>query len=175
MTLKLVQGAQHERQIIAMLNEWRHYNQTHSSANLSPRTIFTPMQADFDAYLKSLNCPARPQDGIVPATTYFGYDSERDLIVGAVNIRHYLNDHLLQVGGHIGAGVRPSERCKGYGSELLRLALIKCQELGLQKVLVTCEKNNFGSARVIMHNGGKLENEISVSGQTFQRYWIRLF
>ena len=95
-------------------------------------------------------------------------------MVGAVNIRHDLNDYLLKYGGHIGDGIRPSERRKGYATEMIRLALEECRELGLTRVLMTCDKNNIGSAKSIIRNGGILENEVLGEGSIKQRYWIAL-
>ena len=112
--------------------------------------------------------------GHVPASTYFCLDTERDVLVGAVNIRHRLNESLLQDGGHIGDGVRPSERRKGYATRMIALALDKCRELGIWRVLMTCGKQNIGSAKSIRKNGGVLENEIDCGGETIQRYWIDL-
>ena len=96
-------------------------------------------------------------------------------IVGTIAVRHYLNDSLLKSGGHIGYGIRPSERRKGYGTKMLTLALKKCREFGIEKALVTCDKNNIASAKTAMRNGGVLENEIvEESGNIVQRYWIVL-
>ena len=77
-------------------------------------------------------------------------------------------------GGHIGDGIRPSERRKGYATKMIGLALEECKKLGLDKVLMVCDKNNVGSAKSIMNNGGVLENEVVVNGVTEQRYWIDL-
>jgi len=111
----------------------------------------------------------------VPGTTYFLMDEKEDKIFGAVNIRHSLNQDLLFRGGHIGYGIRPSQRRKGYATKMLNLALEQCRELGLKKVLVTCDKENIGSAKTITNNGGILENEvIERSGNIVQRYWIIL-
>lgn len=107
----------------------------------------------------------------VPASQYFGVYNNR--IVGTINIRHYLNDELLKHGGHIGYGVRPSERRKGYAAKMLALALEECRRLGIVRVLITCDKDNIGSARTIQKNGGILENEITDdNGEVIQRYWI---
>lgn len=96
-------------------------------------------------------------------------------ILGAVNIRHSLNQDLLFRGGHIGYGIRPSQRRKGYATQMLSLTLEQCRELGLEKVLVTCNKDNIGSAKTIINNNGILENEvIEKSGNIVQRYWIDL-
>ena len=95
-------------------------------------------------------------------------------MVGAVNIRHYLNESLLLNGGHIGDGVRPSERRKGIATKMIALALDECKKLGMEKVLMVCNKENIGSAKSIQNNGGILENEIEVDGVVVQRYWINL-
>ena len=108
----------------------------------------------------------------MPDSTYFALDKDRDTIVGAVNIRHRLNERLLLNGGHIGDGIRPSERRKGYATKMIALALEKCRELNIRKVLMVCDKDNIASAKSIIKNGGVLENEIVVDGVTEQRYWI---
>ena len=118
-----------------------------------------------------------PED-FVPHSTYWLVcnKEEKFRIVGAANIRHRLNENLLQIGGHIGYGVRPSERKKGYATEILRRALLICKEnLNLSKVLVTCLKENMVSAKVIMKNGGILEKEIMYAGKIVQHYWISDF
>ena len=102
-------------------------------------------------------------------------DKDRNIFVGAVNIRHYLNDSLLKMGGHIGDGVRPSERRKGYATEMIRLALEECKKLGIDRVLMVCYKDNIASRKSIINNGGILENEIQAEdGKIDQRYWISL-
>lgn len=101
-------------------------------------------------------------------------DKDRNIFVGAVNIRHYLNDSLLKTGGHIGDGVRPSERRKGYATAMIALALEECKKLGIHKVLMCCDKENIASAKSIIHNGGILENEVEEKGHLEQRYWIQL-
>ena len=94
--------------------------------------------------------------------------------MGAVNIRHCLNDHLLLCGGHIGDGIRPSERRKGYATQMIGLALKECRKIGIKKVLMVCDKDNIGSAKSIIRNGGILENEVLENGKIKQRYWIDL-
>lgn len=76
-------------------------------------------------------------------------------------------------GGHIGDGVRPSERKKGIGTQMISLALKECKKLGIDKVLMVCNKENIGSAKSILNNGGILENEIVVNGVIQQRYWLK--
>lgn len=88
----------------------------------------------------------------------------------------YLNMILewKEYGGDIGYGIRPSERRKGYASNMLSLALKKCKSIGLSKVLITCSKDNFGSAKTIINNGGVLDSEDIDNSEVFQRYWITL-
>ena len=97
-----------------------------------------------------------------------------DRIVGMVNIRHDLNEHLLQFGGNIGYSIRKSERRKGYAKEQLRLALEECRKLGLTKVLITCDKENPGSRKTILSAGGIMENEVSEGKRITQRFWINI-
>ena len=117
----------------------------------------------------------KSEQGFVPDSTYFALDIERNNFVGAVNIRHYLNDYLLQYAGHIGDGIRPSERRKGYATEMIRLSLIECRKLGISKVLMVCDKSNIASRKSIIKNGGILENEfLDDVGKVQQRFWIEL-
>ena len=108
----------------------------------------------------------------VPDSTFFCLDTERNIFVGAVNIRHYLNEKLLHDGGHIGDGIRPSERGKGYGTQMIALALQECDRLGIRRVLMCCDRDNVASARTIQKNGGILKKKIDDDGVPVQRYWI---
>lgn len=113
--------------------------------------------------------------GRVPATQYLTIRKTDNKLVGMVQVRHDLNEYLLNFGGHIGDSVRPSERNKGYATKQINLALQECKKLGLKKVLITCNKNNLASARTIIKNGGVLENELQkTEGEIFQRYWIEI-
>ncbi|ERJ11927.1 GNAT family N-acetyltransferase [Haloplasma contractile] len=113
-------------------------------------------------------------DDWVPATTYFLMDEESNML-GAVNIRHELNEFLFNYGGHIGYGIRPSERRKGYASKMLEMALnVSRNEIGLKKVLIVCNQVNHASSKTIQKNGGVLENEVVEEGKLVQRFWIEL-
>ena len=171
--IKLIKGSyEYKEQIIEMLKEWKEYNDTHE-VNCSPGAIFKNNYDDFDYYLSNLET-SEPKSGLVPDSTFFCLDEERNIIVGAVNIRHYLNEYLLVHGGHIGDGIRPSERRKGYATQMVGLALEECKRLGIKKVLMVCDKDNIGSAKSIIKNGGILENEQKEDGKVEQRYWIDL-
>lgn len=154
-----------------MLDEWR-ADLDANGGNMSPRIIFKNDPSDFDAYLADME-NLNPT-GFVPNSTYFALDAERDVFVGAINIRHELTPDLLFAGGHIGDGVRPSERRKGYATQIIALGLEECRKLGIDRVLLCCAKDNIGSRKSIQRNGGVLENEVDKDGVPFQRYWIDL-
>ena len=170
MELKLVKlTAEYRPQLFEMMDEW-----TSADEKIIPWVITRNNYHDFDFYLDNLEIKPDNSQGLVPDSTFFCLDTERNIFVGAVNIRHYLNEALLLNGGHIGDGVRPSERRKGIATKMIGLALEECRKLGIDKVLMVCNKNNIGSAKSIMNNGGVLENEVVVEGETEQRYWIEL-
>lgn len=91
----------------------------------------------------------------VPQTIYWLYIDGRP--VGYGKLRHYLNENLLNGGGHIGYAIRPTERQKGYATTLLKELLTKAKEKGLDQVLVTCYESNVASRKVIEANNGQLE------------------
>jgi predicted acetyltransferase len=110
----------------------------------------------------------------VPSTFLFAFAGTS--IVGRVSIRHSLNPDLERVGGHIGYVVVPEYRRQGYATAILRQSLqIARQQLGLTRVLVTCDDDNVGSIKTIEKNGGVLEDIVSgADGDKPQRrYWIR--
>lgn len=113
-------------------------------------------------------------EGFVPATTYLARSASDQQLVGILQIRHALNEHLLHEGGHIGYSVGSRFRRQGYATEMLRLALQKCTTLGLRQVLITCDDDNVGSRKVIEANGGVLENIVDTAATRKRRYWIVL-
>ena len=117
-------------------------------------------------------CPA----GWVPDTQYICVRTQDGCIVGMLDIRHKLNEACLNLFGNIGYSVRPSERRKGYASAMLAMAKDICRNMGMEKILVSCHKENTASARTIQKNGGVLENEVvdHRNGEVLQRYWIKL-
>lgn len=167
--LKLVKLSPAYRDLLDdMMTEW-----TASGEVIIPWAIRKNDFRDFERYLRELDI--REDDGEhVPDTTYFALDVDRGIFVGAANIRLRLNERLLLDGGHIGNGIRPSERGRGYGTELVRLALGKCREHGILRVLMVCDEDNRASARTIEKNGGVLENTIPTDDGPVRRYWIDL-
>ena len=134
----------------------------------------------YSEWLDIINRPTRKYDNspetYVPATTFFGVRESDGRIIGILDVRHELSGGLIKYVGNVGYSVRPTERKKGYATVMLKLALDYCLELGLIRALITCNKENIASARVIVKNGGLLENEIPEEGKDkiIQRYWIAL-
>ena len=124
--------------------------------------------------LKKRSCEDTVPKGLVPSSTYLAVREKDNYIVGMIDIRHYLNEYLTQVGGHIGYGVRKTERNKGYAKQMLKLALEKCKELKIKKVLITCDEDNIASEKVILSANAKLEDIRNVDGENKKRFWIDL-
>ena len=124
--------------------------------------------------LKKRSCEDTVPKGLVPSSTYLGVREKDNYIVGMIDIRHYLNEYLTQAGGHIGYGVRKTERNKGYAKQMLKLALEKCKELKIKKVLITCDEDNIASEKVILSANAKLEDIRNVDGENKKRFWIEL-
>ena len=165
-------AAAHGEQIMALrkaLIAARDADSFAGSGGLRPCETIEEYLMHLDRMRNATTCPT----GCVPSDTYIGVRKEDQCVVGVVDIRHHIEHPILREwGGHIGYSVRPGERGKGYGRQLLRLALPRCRELGLARVLVTCNTDNIASERVILANGGVLECEIDVDGVAVRRYWI---
>lgn len=112
--------------------------------------------------------PAR--QGRVHAT--YWWIVEDDTYLGAISLRHTLNDFLLHAGGHIGYGVRPTARGRGLATGALRAVLPEARSLGLTRVLITCDDDNLGSARIIENSGGVLEDVRDTDLGRTRRYWL---
>ena len=128
------------------------------------------------AWVEKLSRPETCLAHLVVSTEWLCVRAADDKVVGMVNLRHTLNDHLLKIGGHIGYSTRPDERGKGVAKTMLGLCLPEAAKVGLKRVLVTCNQDNEASRRTILAHGGVLENEVwEEDEQRFvQRYWIEL-
>ena len=130
---------------------------------------------DFDGLLNQLadleaghNLP----EGRVPSSTFWLVEGGE--LLGVSNLRHHLNEALEECGGHIGLGIRPSQRGKGLGNTLMRLTLQEAAKMGIDEVHVHCHKDNAASARMIVRCGGVLHSEVlePSTDHTVQRYVI---
>lgn len=129
---------------------------------------------DFDEWLDvvlSIEKEKLSRDGI-HASTFLSVRQSDNKIIGTIQLRHSLTKELEKHGGHIGYGIRPTERNKGYGREQLSLVLDVAKELNLGKVMITCDKDNLASSRTAISCGGKLTCEYSYNEQIEQIYWI---
>lgn len=170
MNLRLIKASfEYQKQISDMLDEWYA-----TGEKIIPYAIRRLDYHDFEFYCENLENRNFLSEDFVTDSTFFCLDEDNDVVVGAVNIRHYLNESLLLDGGHIGDGVRPLMRRKGVATKMIALALEECKKLGIYKVLMVCDKDNIGSAKSIINNGGVLEDEPVVEGVPQQRYWIDL-
>ena len=124
-----------------------------------------------EMYSTKDTCP----QGFVPSSLYLYVRDVDNKVVGMIDIRHNIDHPILSlIGGHIGYSVRPSERRKGIGSLMLKDGLVKCRELGIDKVLITCYKGNEASEKVILNNGGIFEKEVENEGSLYKRFWINI-
>lgn len=162
-------GADLREQFLEMADDWR------SSGSDRHKDAF----ADFDAYLAKLRA-AKEDKGLpadqVPQTTFWLVD-EDSRVIGVSWLRHRLTSVLKERGGHIGYEIRPSERRKGYGTEILRLTLPKARQIGLSRVMVTCDDHNIASVRIISKSGGKKAGTTvskEAGARPHSQYWIDL-
>lgn len=129
---------------------------------------------DWIRYLDKHKDPLTVPEGRVPSSQFIFVRENDNKIVGMIDIRHSLNEYLKTYGGHIGYSVAPDERRRGYASQMLKEALIKCRELGIDKVLIICTDNNEGSRKTILANGGIYESTVYEPEEkvSLERYWI---
>ncbi|MDB9459984.1 GNAT family N-acetyltransferase [Dolichospermum circinale] len=134
------------------------------------------IQSDFLAYIQYLE---NSSEGIglkpdfVPATTFWLLLNHK-IIIGESRLRHWLVPTLEHWGGHIGYMIRPLQRGKGYGTKMLSLTLEQARNMGLNRVLLTCNQDNHGSNRVIQKNNGKFVSQglLESNNKVIYRYWI---
>ncbi|PEU79212.1 GNAT family N-acetyltransferase [Bacillus anthracis] len=153
------------------------YNEWKDSGEMMIPWVISKDPSNFPAMVQELldahNGVNLPQSWVPDSTYWLVTDNNR--IVGAVNIRHGLTEHLFNAGGHIGYGIRPSERRKGYATKLLELSLEKTKKLNITRALVVCDEVNTASEKTILHNGGVRDDDfIEADGNVVRRFWIEL-
>lgn len=157
-----------KKEIISYIEE--HY--AHHENNLSASNRLT--STSYEEWVKKIHDNVTIPDEVWGKSyTFLVFDDNKKLI-GMLSIRHDLPDELIQKYGHIGYGVRPSERRKGHACKMLAHALEECKKLGLNRVVLGCYKQNIGSAKTILKNGGRLIQEVDDIKQINDNYTINL-
>lgn len=130
---------------------------------------------DFGALLQRLQDfknGTRIPEGFVPSSTFWLVDETE--LIGVSNLRHFLNEKIRHCGGHIGLGIRPSYRGRGFSNILMALTIEQGRKRGIDELYIHCHKDNHASARMIMNNGGVLDTEIADGkpAKIVQRYLV---
>jgi len=153
-----------------MLDEWLQTGERLVPITLQYNTSnFHDYIARLDNCKKGIGLPA----AFVPNSTFWLVDGNNK-ILGTTDIRHRLTESLYIEGGHIGYGIRPSERKKGYATKILELVLIEAIKLKITKALITCDKDNIASKKVILKNGGVFYKANLLDGIEKLSFWIDL-
>ena len=133
--------------------------------------------SDWMEHIKIYSNQETIPEGKVPSTLFLCVRKNDNKLLGMIDIRHELNEYLYNYSGNIGYSIRPSERRNGYAKEMLRLALPYCRDnLGLSKVMISCDVGNEGSRKTILANGGVYKNTLHEPDEDIdlERYWISL-
>ena len=129
---------------------------------------------DYEGWLQKLEDYKQPSEDRVPALTYFLVRESDNKIIGMANIRLYLNESLKREGGHIGYGIRPTERRKGYNKINLYRALEVCEENAIEEVVLDCNKENIASSKTMIALGGIKTQERMHNDVVVERYAINV-
>ena len=136
-----------------------HYSHNEKSISASNKLTSTKFEDWVRKIEENVNIPDKEWG---KSLTYLAFNDEEEL-VGLLSVRYDLPYEKDMDFGHIGYGVRPSQRRKGYATLMLKYGLEECKKYGLKKVILACYKQNVGSAKTIMKNNGKLIKEANVS------------
>ena len=163
--------------IIEYLDEFVEYNSDINGAG-SLDKIYEGLSFE-EALKRSLNMENKEYAtsvGRCPGKTFLLIRESDNRLVGTFNLRWDLNESMLRFGGHIGYGIRPTERRKGYNKINLYLAMIEAKKVGLDKVMLDCDVNNLGSDKTLKALGGSLERtEIDpFDGILTNVYWFNV-
>jgi len=132
-----------KQEYLETLEEWKQSGEKIIPWVLNEDTTdFQAMISRFEDHSQGIGL----KEGLVPHSTYWFVRDNK--IIGAINIRHRLNDYLKNIGGHIGYGIRPNERRKGYATEMLGKALDIVSEMGIKSIMITCDKDNIASLKL---------------------------
>lgn len=126
---------------------------------------------DYDKWLRTVTAntdPATADPNWVVTDTFFALNS-KDRIIGIIDLRHTLNDFLKDF-GNCGYSVRPTERRKGYATEMLRRILVIAGEAGLSELHLSVERSNTPSVKTIIKNGGVYERSFAYENEPADVY-----
>jgi len=151
----------HKHRYEEMMDEWEAYGGRINPGAIRRNHHLQENPVSYETWLSQIEKDKEWQE------VYFFMDGEK--ILGAISIRLYKD---IGLEGHSGYGIRPSERRKGYASRMLEMALPVIKSHGISPVIITCAKDNIGSARTILHNGGILQGEDVDDGEVIQIYHI---
>lgn len=151
--------------------------QCHDVVNMAHYVDF---ENGFEPYVQHLLDESRGlnlREGYVPCH-HFWFLNDKVQLMGVIRIRHHIDTPLLtHDAGHIGYDIAPAFRGEGFGKMMLKLALPKARELGIERALITADEDNIASRKVIETNGGQLESiaQKCFSKGTIARYWVHCF
>lgn len=155
--------------------EYRNEHFQHGEDIIYGSELFDKTES-YEEWLSSITLNTSPQtvnENWVVTDTFFAVRISDDKIVGIIDLRHTLNDFLKDL-GNCGYSVRPSERKKGYATEMLYLLLQAAREAGMKELHISVEKENTASIKVIQKNGGVYERSFSFENETADIYKIEL-
>ncbi|MDD4296899.1 MAG: GNAT family N-acetyltransferase [Ruminiclostridium sp.] len=160
---------EHEKQYEDMMDEWEAYEGRLNPGALRRYSFSQKRKVSYKEWLKWI-----VDDRNAGQELFFLTNDER--ILGAVSIRPKKSVENIGLDGHIGFGIRPSERNKGYATKILSMALPILKNYGIDQAIITCDKENIGSSKTIQNNGGMLKNEVAneETGNVVQVYNIQL-
>jgi len=156
-----------------MMKEW-----CESGTQIAPWFLDEPFETleEFAKFIKMLDmCEHATNDSPYASSTSFFVIDEHGRLIGATSLRHYLTPKGYNSWGHIGYGIRPSERRKGYAVQSLKLMLEEAKARHISEVLIGVHENNTGSRKTVEKCGGIYENTVTIEGdaEPIRRYWIR--
>jgi predicted acetyltransferase len=151
------------------LDDFRARGESHPPYDFSEENGFPGVEGYIEFW--SLMSVRPPSSDLVVTDTFVLTVGER--AVGEVRIRHHLTPRLVVHGGHIGYGVPPSDRNRGYGTLLLGLGLDRAREIGLANALLTIDVTNAPSLAVAAKYGAVPSDEVRIeTGALHRRFWL---